>query len=68
MPPKLRQLKATLKQAGFKLIRTRGSHTIWSHPLLPDMPITLSGNDGKDAKPYQIGDVQNVLKRLGENR
>ena len=67
MPPKIRQLKATLKKAGFLQIRTRGSHTTWVHPLLPNVPVTLSGNDGKDAKPYQIKDVQNALKYLGED-
>ncbi len=67
MPPKIRQLKAALRKAGFSQIRTRGSHTTWSHPSLPHIPVTLSGNDGKDAKPYQIKDVQNALKQLGED-
>ncbi|WP_413168435.1 type II toxin-antitoxin system HicA family toxin [Capilliphycus salinus ALCB114379] len=30
----------------------KGSHSRWIHPLLPDQPITISGKDGDDAKPY----------------
>ena len=57
MPPKIRQLKASLTKAGF-------SCTVWTHPALPKLEITLSGKDGNDAKPYQVKDVQDALKQL----
>ncbi len=43
----------------------KGSHTKWSHPLIPGK-LTLSGKDGGDAKLYQEKDVDNALKQLAE--
>lgn len=65
MPKKIRELKAVLSQAGFTCApkRGQGSHTVWEHPLLP-YNITLSGNDGDDAKRYQEKDVRNILLEL----
>lgn len=68
MPPKLRELKARLRRAGFIDRRSRGSHTVWTHPLIPEESVTLSGNDGKDAKPYQESDVRDALRALDEVR
>lgn len=65
MPPKIRELRSRLRKAGFFLSRTRGSHTVWSHPALPDT-VVIAGNDGKDAKSYQIHDVENALRALEE--
>jgi hypothetical protein len=28
------------------------------------LTVTLSGNDGRDARPYQIEDVQDALREL----
>jgi predicted RNA binding protein YcfA (HicA-like mRNA interferase family) len=64
MPPKIRQLKAALDKAGFSWRSGKGSHTVWTHPALPALEITLSGKDGDDAKPYQVKDIQNALKQL----
>lgn len=64
MPPKIRQLKASLKKAGFHVRPGKGSHTVWTHPALQTLEITLAGHDGNDAKPYQIKDVQNALQQL----
>lgn len=66
MPPKIKQLKASLKKAGFYLRPGKGIHTVWKHLRLPGVEITLSGHDGDDAKPYQIKDVRNALKELGD--
>lgn len=38
----------------------KGSHTVWEHPLAPET-LTLSGNDGDDAKPYQEKDVRVII-------
>lgn len=67
MPLKIRELKARLSKAGFQRRAGKGSHTVWDHPLLPD-PIAISGNDGRDAKPYQVKEVEEALKKLGGKR
>ena len=64
MPPKVRQLKAKLTKAGFSKRSGKGSHTVWRHPAIPDVPVTISGHDGDDADRYQIKDVENALERL----
>ena len=65
MPKKIRELKSLLLRAGFTFSSGKGSHTKWSHPLLPGK-VTLSGKDGNDAKPYQEKDVDNALQKLEE--
>lgn len=65
MPRKIRQLKADLRKAGFAERPGKGSHTRWSHPLVPDA-ITLAGHDGDDAKSYQEQAVQDALHALEE--
>ncbi|WP_425213884.1 type II toxin-antitoxin system HicA family toxin [Tumidithrix helvetica] len=52
MPKKIRELRAVLSKAEFQVIRTRGSHQRWIHPLLPEFPLTIAGKDGDDAKTY----------------
>lgn len=67
MPRKIRQLKADLRKAGFKLIKAggKGSHTKWHHPLLPGAA-TLSGADGADARDYQERDVREWIRKAQE--
>ncbi|GCE05411.1 type II toxin-antitoxin system HicA family toxin [Dictyobacter aurantiacus] len=65
MPVKIRELKAKLSRVGFLWRPGKGSHTVWTHPNLPDVRVTLSGKDGDDAERYQILQVNNALKRLG---
>ena len=61
MPKKIRELKSLLQKAGFIYRSAKGSHTRWIHPLLPDQPITISGKDGDDAKPYIEKEVNRKL-------
>jgi len=56
MPLKISPLKAKLVKVGFMQRSAKGSHTMWVHPLLPEMPIVISGKDGNDAQKYQIKD------------
>jgi len=63
VPKKIRELKSMLKKAGFISRSGKGSHTVWSHPLL-DYSLIISGKDGKDADRYQEKDVKNALKNL----
>ena len=64
MPQKIRQLKAKLLKAGFTVRSGKGSHTVWHHSDMPGLTVTLSGQEGKDAKPYQVDDVENALKEV----
>jgi predicted RNA binding protein YcfA (HicA-like mRNA interferase family) len=66
VPQKIRDLKRQLRQAGFSWRTGKGSHTVWTHPVLPRDELTISGNDGDDAKKYQELDVRNILKKLRE--
>ena len=68
MPRKNRQLKADWRRAGFIFRPGKGSHTVWSHPLLPADEITLAGGDGDDAKPYQEKNVRTNLAKLEDLR
>jgi predicted RNA binding protein YcfA (HicA-like mRNA interferase family) len=62
MPKKIRELKAMLSRAGFVQVPGgKGSHSKWRHPRV-SRTITLSGNDGSDAKDYQEKDVQRGIR------
>jgi predicted RNA binding protein YcfA (HicA-like mRNA interferase family) len=61
MPRKIRELKAMLRKAGFSSRSGKGSHTVWNHPRLI-YSLTLSGNDGDDARKYQETMVQQAIK------
>jgi predicted RNA binding protein YcfA (HicA-like mRNA interferase family) len=68
MPLKIRELKASLEKAGFSKRSGKGSHTVWRHPMLPDLRVTLCGKDGNDAEEYQVKLVRDALRRLGGSR
>jgi predicted RNA binding protein YcfA (HicA-like mRNA interferase family) len=65
VPKKIRELKAMLLKAGFIYRSGKGSHTVWSHPLLL-YSLTLSGKDGADADRYQEKDVKNALIEINQ--
>ncbi len=64
MPVKVKELKANLARAGFTWRSGKGSHTVWKHPALLGVRVTISGKDGNDAEPYQIDQVRKALNRL----
>ncbi len=61
MPPKIRELIAELQAAGFADQGGKGSHRNFKHPKIRGR-VTLSGNAGADAKPYQIREVQKAME------
>ncbi len=63
MPRKIREVKAELRRAGFIWRTGRGSHTVWTHPLINDQ-LTIPGHDGDDVKPYLEGKVRLLLEKL----
>lgn len=54
-----------LKKAGFHERSGKGSHTKWLHPKYPGR-ITMSGQDGSDAKPYQEREVAEAIRIVME--
>ena len=61
MPPKIRELIAELEAAGFVDRGGKGSHRNYVHPKV-DRPITVSGQDGSDAKHYQVRAVKLAIQ------
>jgi predicted RNA binding protein YcfA (HicA-like mRNA interferase family) len=61
MPPKIRELIQRLQKAGFQDRGGKGSHRNFTHPNC-SKPVTLSGNPGDDAKPYQERQVQMAIE------
>ncbi len=68
MPRKIRELRTDLRRAGFVWRSGKGSHGFWEHLEYPDIFVTLSGNEGKDAQPYQERDVRNALAAVRRKR
>ncbi|MFN5513482.1 MAG: type II toxin-antitoxin system HicA family toxin [Cyanobacteriota bacterium] len=66
MAKKIRELKAMLLKAGFHQRPGKGSHTIWIHEKMPELPVTIAGKDGDDAKIYLEKLVRERLKKLEE--
>jgi predicted RNA binding protein YcfA (HicA-like mRNA interferase family) len=63
MPRKLRELIADLENAGFVNRGGKGSHSNLEHP--EGARVTLSGQMGNDAKPYQ---ERAVLRAIEESQ
>ena len=61
VPPKIRELVAMLAAAGYVNRGGRGSHRNFVHPGVAQ-PVTISGNDGDDAKPYQVRAVRRAVE------
>ena len=58
-----RDLKALLAKLGFKLDRVSGSHHIYLHPTVT-RPLNIQPM-GKDAKPYQVRQLWNIIEEFG---
>jgi predicted RNA binding protein YcfA (HicA-like mRNA interferase family) len=63
MPRRIRDLIRDLERAGFVNRGGKGSHRNFVHPMLRK-PITISGNDNKDAKHYQEKAVITAIKEV----
>jgi len=61
MPKNIRELKTMLKKAGFAQKSGRGSHVNFFHPRYPGR-VTLSSQDGADAKRYQEDEVARAIR------
>ncbi len=65
MPRKLRELRRDLRRAGWSVTRQRGSHEVWTHPLV-SLPVILAGKDTQDAHRYQTEDVAAAIEASRE--
>ncbi|MBI3790714.1 MAG: type II toxin-antitoxin system HicA family toxin [Gemmatimonadetes bacterium] len=58
---KIRDLLKRLRDDGWILVRTRGSHGQYRHPLKPGL-VTVPGRPGDD---IALGTLRSVLKQAG---
>jgi predicted RNA binding protein YcfA (HicA-like mRNA interferase family) len=65
MPRKIRQFKKQLKDLGYTSRPGKGSHQVWSHPLLVKT-IVIADKDGADVQGYLEQQLEQALKLLKE--
>lgn len=65
MAQKVRQLIRALEQAGFVNRGGKGPHRNFEHPK--GIRVTLSGNAGDDAKPYQEKQVALAVEESSDD-
>ena len=56
---KIRDVIRLMKSDGWRLVRTRGSHRQFKHPVKPGL-VTIAGKPGDDLAP---GTVNSILKQ-----
>jgi predicted RNA binding protein YcfA (HicA-like mRNA interferase family) len=59
VPPKIRELEAKLRKAGFARQAAKGSHRKWIHPT--GRFVVMSGSEGDDAKKYHQNQVDEAI-------
>jgi len=62
MPRKIRELIGDLETAGFINRGGKGSHRNYEHPT--GIRVTISGQLGDDAKPYQEREVKKKIQEV----
>jgi len=65
MPRKVRQLVRDLERAGFVILGGKGSHRNYRHSR--GIRVTISGNLGDDAKPYQAKAVMQGIQKVNHD-
>lgn len=63
MPRKVRQFKKELQGLGFRPRPGKGSHEVWTHPLLIK-PIVIADKDGADVRGYLEKDLKDAIKEI----
>ena len=58
---KVREVERMLRDAGWLLVRTRGSHHQYKHPTKPGL-VTLPGKQNDELAP---GTLNSILKQAG---
>ena len=57
VPQKYRDVRAALKDAGWTVIRQRGSHEVWAHPERTDR-IVVAGKDSATVPAGTLGSIR----------
>jgi predicted RNA binding protein YcfA (HicA-like mRNA interferase family) len=58
MPKKYREVRAALFEAGWEVVRQRGSHEVWAHPHRTERVVVA----GKDSATVPIGTLGSIRK------
>jgi predicted RNA binding protein YcfA (HicA-like mRNA interferase family) len=61
MPKKYREVRAALKEAGWEVLRRRGSHEVWAKPG-EDVRIVVAG---KNSDTVPVGTLSSIRKASG---
>ena len=56
-----------LRKAGFDERNAQGSHTRWVYSTFRDVYVTISEQDGSDAKPYQLEQLAKAIQSASEH-
>ena len=61
MPKKYRDVRKTLEDGGWSLVRQRGSHEIWAHPDHESRIVVA----GKDSDTVPVGTLSSIRRASG---
>ena len=61
MPKKYREVRAALREAGWSVIRQRGSHEVWAHPDRSERIVVA----GKESATVPVGTLGSIRKASG---
>ena len=61
MPKKYREVRAALLEAGWEVVRQRGSHEVWAHPQRTERVVVA----GKDSATVPVGTLGSIRKASG---
>jgi predicted RNA binding protein YcfA (HicA-like mRNA interferase family) len=61
MPKKYREIRAALLDAGWEVVRQRGSHEVWAHPQRPERAVVA----GKDSATVPVGTLGSIRTASG---
>jgi predicted RNA binding protein YcfA (HicA-like mRNA interferase family) len=61
MPKKYREARAALQEAGWEVVRQRGSHEVWAHPQRPERIVVA----GKGSATVPVGTLGSIRKASG---
>ncbi|MGC9222132.1 MAG: type II toxin-antitoxin system HicA family toxin [Solirubrobacteraceae bacterium] len=61
MPKKYREVRAALQQAGWEVVRKRGSHEVWAHPQRRERIVVA----GKGSATVPVGTLGSIRKASG---
>jgi predicted RNA binding protein YcfA (HicA-like mRNA interferase family) len=61
MPKKYREVRQLLADAGWVVVRQRGSHEIWAHPDQPERVVVA----GKNSQTVPVGTLGSIRRATG---